>query len=88
NLPDSPARNTVVVAGGGFTGIETATEMPARLRAVLGEAANIRVIVVDRGPQIAASMGDGIRPSIIEASRELGLEWVLNTSVASVDAGG
>ncbi|HGN0972726.1 TPA: FAD-dependent oxidoreductase [Pseudomonas aeruginosa] len=31
DLPDSPARNTVVVAGGGFTGIETATEMPARL---------------------------------------------------------
>ncbi|AIB42492.1 NAD(P)/FAD-dependent oxidoreductase [Pseudomonas sp. FP1911] len=88
NLPDSPARNTVVVAGGGFTGIETATEMPARLRAALGETANIRVIVVDRGPQIAASMGDGIRPSIIEASRELGIEWVLNTSVASVDAGG
>ncbi|NWA65412.1 NAD(P)/FAD-dependent oxidoreductase [Pseudomonas reactans] len=88
NLPDSAARNTVVVAGGGFTGIETATEMPARLREALGDQADIRVVVVDRGPQIAASMGDGIRPSIIEASTELGLDWVLNTSVASVDAGG
>ncbi|MGY2178166.1 NAD(P)/FAD-dependent oxidoreductase [Pseudomonas azotoformans] len=87
-LPDSAARNTVVVAGGGFTGIETATEMPARLREVLGDKADIRIVVVDRGPQIAASMGDGIRPSIIEASTELGLDWVLNTSVASVDAGG
>ncbi|MGF6098554.1 NAD(P)/FAD-dependent oxidoreductase [Pseudomonas sp. 18175] len=87
-LPDSAARNTVVVAGGGFTGIETATEMPARLREALGDTADIRVIVVDRGPQIAASMGDGIRPSIIEASKELGLDWVLDTSVASVDAGG
>lgn len=88
NRPDSPARNTVVVAGGGFTGIETATEMPARLRKALGDTTNIRVVVVDRGPQIAASMGDGIRPSIIEASEALGLEWVLNTSVAAVDAGG
>ncbi|TFY93491.1 NAD(P)/FAD-dependent oxidoreductase [Pseudomonas nabeulensis] len=88
NLPEGAARNTVVVAGGGFTGIETATEMPARLREALGDNADIRVVVVDRGPQIAASMGDGIRPSIIEASQELGLEWVLNTSVASVDAGG
>lgn len=87
-LPDSAARNTVVVAGGGFTGIETATEMPARLREALGDQADIRVVVVDRGPQIAASMGDGIRPSIIEASTELGLDWVLNTSVVSVDAGG
>ena len=88
NQPESAARNTVVVAGGGFTGIETATEMPARLREALDHSADIRVIVVDRGPQIAASMGDGIRPSIIEASTELGLDWVLNSSVASVDAGG
>jgi hypothetical protein len=28
--------DTVVVAGGGFTGIETATEMPGRLRTILG----------------------------------------------------
>ncbi|BBP59163.1 NAD(P)/FAD-dependent oxidoreductase [Pseudomonas sp. St316] len=88
NLPDSPARNTVVVAGGGFTGIETATEMPTRLRAALGEDANIRVIVVDRAPQIGASLGDGIRPSVIEASDHLGIEWILNASVDSVDAGG
>ncbi|VVP66257.1 NADH dehydrogenase-like protein [Pseudomonas fluorescens] len=88
DLPASAARNTVVVAGGGFTGIETATEMPARLRAVLGENADIRVIVVDLAPQIAASLGDGIRPSIVEASEHLGIEWILGTSVASVDAGG
>lgn len=87
NLPDSTARNTVVIAGGGFTGIETATEMPARLRAALGDTAQIRVIVVDRGAQIAASLGDGIRPSIIEASEHLGVEWVLGTSVVSVDSG-
>jgi NADH dehydrogenase len=88
NLPDSPARNTVVVAGGGFTGIETATEMPARLRAVLGSDANIRVVVVDRGPKIGAALGEGISPSIIEASEHLGIEWVLDASVESVDAGG
>ena len=86
--PASAARNTVVVAGGGFTGIETATEMPARLREALGADADIRVIVVDRGPQIAASMGDGIRPAIVDASKALGVEWILNASVASVDANG
>ncbi|MDH4872183.1 NAD(P)/FAD-dependent oxidoreductase [Pseudomonas sp. BN515] len=86
--PHSAARNTVVVAGGGFTGIETATEMPARLKAVLGDDQDIQVIVIDRGPQIGAAMGDGIRPSIIEASRHLGIEWVLNATVAAVDANG
>ncbi|WP_434710893.1 NAD(P)/FAD-dependent oxidoreductase [Pseudomonas sp. R1-1] len=88
NLPPSAARNTVVVAGGGFTGIETATEMPARLRTALGDDAKIRVVVVDRAPQIAASLGDGIRPAIVEASKELGVEWIVNASVVSVDAGG
>src|SRR5262245_53290627 len=48
--PDSEARNTVVVAGGGFTGIEVATEMPARLRKILGEKAKIRVVIVERNP--------------------------------------
>lgn len=86
--PYSRARNTVVVAGGGLTGIETATEMPARLRAVLGDDEDIRVIVVDRGRQIAAAMGDGIRPSITEASDHLGIEWVLDATVAAVDANG
>src|SRR5205085_6702162 len=41
-LADRPAangRDTVVVAGGGFTGIEAATEMPARLRESLGSGA-------------------------------------------------
>ena len=86
--PQSPARNTVVVAGGGFTGIETATEMPARLRALLGDDAAIRVVVVDRGEEIAAVLGDGIRPAISDASRELGIEWCLGRMVIAVDADG
>ncbi|UUC52724.1 FAD-dependent oxidoreductase [Pseudomonas citronellolis] len=88
NRPASPARNTVVVVGGGFTGIETATEMPARLREALGAEQDIRVIVVDRGAQVAAALGEGIRPSIIEASTKLGIEWVPDASVAAVDADG
>jgi NADH dehydrogenase len=88
NLPDSPARNTVVVAGGGFTGIETATEMPARLREILGEHADIKVLIVDRGKKIGASMGEEISKSIAAASEELGVEWRLGVSVQSVDADG
>ncbi|MBP3998155.1 NAD(P)/FAD-dependent oxidoreductase [Pseudomonas koreensis] len=86
--PESQARNTVVVAGGGFTGIETATEMPARLRAVLGDDANIQVIIVDRGQKVGASMGEAISVSIAEASEELGVEWRLGVSVVSVDENG
>lgn len=88
NLPPSKARNTVVVAGGGFTGIETATEMPARLRAILGEQADVEVIIVDRGEKIGGSMGPEIARSIEEASIETGVTWRLKTSVVSVDADG
>lgn len=86
--PDSPSRNTVVVAGGGFTGIETAAEMPARLRAALGGNTDIRVIVVDRGSEIGAALGEGPRSAIVSASEELGLEWRLGSLVASVDERG
>ncbi|MGF6396192.1 NAD(P)/FAD-dependent oxidoreductase [Pseudomonas plecoglossicida] len=86
--PASAARNTVVVSGGGFTGIETATEMPARLRAALGEGEKIRVVLIDRGERIGAALGEGIRPSIIEASDELGIEWIVGATVTAVDADG
>ena len=88
NQPESNARNTVVVAGGGFTGIETATEMPARLRAILGDRADINVIIVDRGEKVGASMGTEISRSIAEASTELGVKWQLKSSVVSVDENG
>ena len=86
--PQSKARNTVVVAGGGFTGIETATEMPARLRAIFGEQADIEVIIVDRGDKVGGSMGAEIARSIAEASEELGVRWQLNSSVVAVDEQG
>ncbi|MNF25682.1 NADH dehydrogenase-like protein [compost metagenome] len=86
--PASKARNTVVIAGGGFTGIETATEMPARLRAIMGEQADINVIIVDRGEKIGASQGESIGQSIAQACDELGVQWHLKASVVAVDENG
>ncbi|PNA93336.1 MULTISPECIES: NAD(P)/FAD-dependent oxidoreductase [unclassified Pseudomonas] len=86
-MPPSPARNTVVVCGGGFTGIETATEMPARLRAILA-GADVQVLLVDRGASIGAALGAGIKPSIVAASQVAGVQWLTGTSVVAVDAGG
>ena len=86
--PASASRDTVVVAGGGFTGIEAATEMPARLRAILGDKADIRVVIVDRNEAIAPDMGAGPRPIIENALRKVGVETRLGSGVASVDAGG
>jgi NADH dehydrogenase len=86
--PASKARNTVVVAGGGFTGIETATEMPERLRAILGSDANIRVVIVERNALLAPQTGNNPRPVIAQAIRDLGVEVMLGVGVTAVDKDG
>ncbi|MDN4984101.1 NAD(P)/FAD-dependent oxidoreductase [Bradyrhizobium sp. WYCCWR 13022] len=91
SLADRPARNgrdTIVVAGGGFTGIEAATEMPARLRAILGKETKPRVIIVERNGAIAPDMGAGPRPVIEDALRKLGVETRVGAGVSSLDETG
>jgi NADH dehydrogenase len=90
-LAERPAvngRDTVVVAGGGFTGIEAATEIPARLREILGPNARTRVVIVDRNTAIAPDMGAGARPVIEEALRKIGVETRLGAGVAALDETG
>lgn len=90
-LAERPAvngRDTVVVAGGGFTGIEAATEIPARLREILGPNARTRVVIVDRNTAIAPDMGASARPVIEEALRKIGVETRLGAGVAALDETG
>lgn len=86
--PESARRNTVVVAGAGFTGIETAAELPARLRESLGDNAAVNVIMVERNGDIGPDLGPGPRPVITQALTELGVSWKLGSGVAAVDAHG
>ncbi|MEH2513754.1 NADH dehydrogenase [Nitrobacteraceae bacterium AZCC 1564] len=87
-LPPSAARDTFVIAGAGFTGIEAATELPSRLRTIFGKNFKPRVIIVDRSPAVAPDMGEGPRPIIEEALRKVGVETRLNAGVASLDKSG
>lgn len=86
--PQSPARDTVVVAGGGFTGIEMAAELPSRMRGILGDGANIRVVIVERADVIGPDLGEGPRPVIDEALAKLGVEYLLGAAVSAIDATG
>ena len=57
--PESPGQFTAIVVGAGLTGIETATEMPERPRAVLARARSprpSRVILVDHSPVVGSDM--------------------------------
>ena len=86
--PQSPGRDTVVVAGGGFTGIEVATALPGRLRTILGDDTRPRVVIVERGPAVAADMGAHPRPVIEAALHQAGVEAKVGTGVEIVDASG
>ncbi|MGR2824810.1 NAD(P)/FAD-dependent oxidoreductase [Acinetobacter sp. 1124_18A] len=85
--PANAARNTVVVAGGGLTGLETVTEMPERLRSILGET-DVRVVLVDSSTEIGAAMGDQAATVIREALSELGVEGKTGLRVTALDASG
>ncbi|KAK2608180.1 hypothetical protein N8I77_006804 [Diaporthe amygdali] len=83
--PKSPARDTIVVCGAGFTGIELVTELPRRL---LGHIANPRVIIVESADQLGPGLGPGPRPVITQALEELKIEVRTGAAVSSVDAEG
>lgn len=86
--PSTPERNTVVVCGGGFTGIELATELPARLRTRFGTDTKTKVIVVERGKVIGGRYSEALRSTIEAASNELGVEWRLSSEIEAIDANG
>jgi NADH dehydrogenase len=86
--PASPARDTVVVVGGGFTGIEAATEMPARLGALFGAEQKARVVLVERNDTVVPDLGPGPRPIVEAALSELGIETRVGLGVTALDASG
>jgi len=87
-LPESPARNTVVVVGAGFTGIEIATELPTRLRSLFGANVKTRVVVVGTQDAVGPDLGPNSREFVTEAFDSLGIESVLGSGVVSVDTDG
>lgn len=86
--PSSNARNTVVVCGGGFTGIEMATELPARLKAKFNDNTPIKVIIVERSNQIGSNYSKELQDVIKQATDDLAIDWMLDAQVAEISAHG
>jgi NADH dehydrogenase len=81
------AAATAVVVGAGLTGIETACELPARLRELFPDTA-ARVVLVDHNPHVGSDMGTSARPVIEAALTATGVESRLGVGVTAVDEGG
>ncbi|MFD0487977.1 NADH dehydrogenase [Saccharopolyspora erythraea NRRL 2338] len=88
DLPDGPGRFTAVVVGAGFTGLEIATELVDRLRAVAephGAAGEVRVVLVERADVVGPDLGPGPRPVVLDALSALGVEQRLGATVRGVE---
>jgi NADH dehydrogenase len=86
--PTGPGHDTVVIIGGGFTGIELATEMRTRLAAHGGpdSAARARVILVERSTMVGPELGANPRPVIEAALAAARVEMRLGAQVSEVGA--
>src|SRR5262245_55070939 len=81
----SVGRSTVVVVGAGATGIEVATELPARLAAIFPEGEPCKVILIDRSPHVAADMGEEARQVVDSALTQLGIHKMSGATVKTVE---
>jgi NADH dehydrogenase len=75
--------STVVVVGGGFTGIELAAELSERLSRLFGHGV-ARVVLVERSEHVAPEFGQRARAVIREALESLGVRCITATSVSEI----
>ena len=86
--PPTAAAATVIVVGAGLTGIETACELPKRLRALFPEGCiTPRVVLVDHNA-VGSDMGSSALPVIEQALSDNGIETRTGVSVAAVSKDG
>ncbi|KAH8433737.1 NAD(P)/FAD-dependent oxidoreductase [Aspergillus melleus] len=81
SLAASPGRDTIVVCGGGFTGIEIATELPKRFP-------NAHIVLVENGTEIASGFAPSSRAIIKKALQDLKVDVKLGSAVTSIDSEG
>lgn len=81
---------SVVVIGGGFTGIELATEMRRRIAQHAGaeHAASARITLLERASVVGPELGAGPREVIEAALRDGKVEVRLGCSLNAIDANG
>ncbi len=84
-------RRTGVVVGAGFTGLEAATELVTRLRAIAplaGETEPPAVVLIERAPVVAPELGTNPRPVVERALAALGIRVRVAAGVAAITADG
>lgn len=85
--PDSIGNGAIVIIGGGFTGIELATEIRTRIaiHSNAETAAKLRVVLIEQSEVIGPDLGSNPRPEIEQALRAQNVELRTGTRVAEFD---
>ncbi|MEQ7125758.1 FAD-dependent oxidoreductase [Actinopolymorpha sp. B11F2] len=89
HLSDGPGRFRAVVVGSGFVGLEVATELVDRLgrrAAAVGARDELRVWLVERAEVVAPELGEGPRDQVLAGLAGAGVDLVLGSTVASMNA--
>ena len=81
-----PARSSAVVVGAGFTGIEVATTLIGRLRAIVGSHAS--VTIVERANSPAPDMSPGARAHVEHVLATLGIAVRCGRTVSIIEDDG
>jgi NADH dehydrogenase len=86
-IPVRDGQFTAVIVGAGFTGIEVATSLVSRLRAIaatVGAGERARVVVVEQALAVAPDLGPAARQPIEQALAALGIEVRVGVSLSEI----
>ncbi|KAH7237162.1 hypothetical protein B0J15DRAFT_471043 [Fusarium solani] len=84
SLPQSKARDIVVVWGGGLPGIELAAEFPR----LLHNMDNVRIVLVESAQDLGPELGAGPRPTITKILKHLRIKVKLWSAVTAIKNSG
>ena len=84
--PHSPGNDAIIIIGGGFTGIELATEMRSRLAAHSNQeaATQVRIVLIEQSDVIGPDLGPNPRAEIEQALNSLNIEVRTATTVVEI----
>jgi NADH dehydrogenase len=88
NAGPGPARITIVVVGGGPTGVETAGALTSMAHEVVGPVANLAVTLVEAGPRLLSGLSPRSSQRALTDLCRRGVKVRLNRSVQAADTEG
>ncbi|MFH1414033.1 MAG: FAD-dependent oxidoreductase [Candidatus Omnitrophota bacterium] len=76
--------NCYLIIGGGYTGIEIATNLRARLS---GKSNDKKIVIIERAPSILGPLPEWMKTYVGDNLKRMDIDVLLNTSIEKIEAG-